>query len=251
MIVEDEGYIRSSLAERFDWRGLDCEVIAAVANGDDALAKLASREPVDLMLTDICMDGMDGLQLAERARRLRPHLRIVFLTGHAEFEYARSALRLAACDFLLKPADPRELARAVRRALAGHAREYSAVEAVSGADSSQGGPVTGGPVDRIRDYLEQHYPERISLRTLTGVAFKSRKHICRLLKRETGQTFLEILQEIRLAKARDLLASSSLGVAEVAYRVGFEDPHYFSRIFRRRCGTTPSGYRAGCVRVRP
>lgn len=108
IIVEDEDYVRDALAEMIRWDSVDCRMEAAFADGDEALAYL-ERTPVDIVLSDIRMDRIDGLELAERARFLRPSVEFVFVTGYGDLDCARRALRQHAWDFLLKPTQPEEL----------------------------------------------------------------------------------------------------------------------------------------------
>ena len=112
IIVEDEAYVRASLGKLVDWRILGCELAGSFESGEDALEFLRA-DSADIVLSDIRMDGMDGLELARQARELHPKVRIIFLTGYSDFSYAQGAVRLGADEFILKPTDPAELARVV------------------------------------------------------------------------------------------------------------------------------------------
>lgn len=109
LIVDDERLIRDGLRTLIDWEATGFVVADAAADGQDALDKLAGLEP-DLVIADIRMPGMSGLELMQRAQNGRPRPpRFVFLSGYADFEYAREALRLKAEGYLLKPVDEEEL----------------------------------------------------------------------------------------------------------------------------------------------
>lgn len=116
MIVDDEDEIRQGLRS-FGYAALGIEVSAACENGLFALQAL-EQEPVDMMVTDIRMPLMDGLELAEKVASRFPHTKIIILSGYDDFEYAKACMKYGALDYLLKPLDFAEyesvLAKAVR-----------------------------------------------------------------------------------------------------------------------------------------
>jgi AraC-like DNA-binding protein len=98
----------------------------------------------------------------------------------------------------------------------------------------------------IRDcirYIEEHYPEEIRLDNLADRAYLSPEYFSKVFKRLTSQTPIEFINNVRLEKAKQLLASSSLPVTDIAYRTGFHDSNYFSRQFKKTTGFTPGDYR--------
>lgn len=108
LVVDDEEEVREGMKDFIDWPGMGFELLGTAENGKEALARIASNRP-DVVLCDINMPVMDGLQLAEEVGRLCPQIKIVFLTGYDEFEYAQQAIRLNAEDFLLKPVTPQDI----------------------------------------------------------------------------------------------------------------------------------------------
>ncbi|MEK3721155.1 response regulator [Paenibacillus sp. FSL H8-0034] len=114
LIVDDEPIICQGLRETIAWDTIDVEVAGEAYDGLEAL-QFAAKEPIDLVLTDINMDGMDGLELAKTLKERMPHIRIIILSGYDDFEYARRALRLGIEDYLLKPVDIEELMAMVQR----------------------------------------------------------------------------------------------------------------------------------------
>lgn len=116
MIVEDETYVRNSLKKLIDWKGLGCSVVCDAEDGEHALELLLSNS-IDIVITDIKMDNTDGITLAQQIKEKDPDIQIIFITGYADFEYAKSAIKLDIRDFILKPTDPEELREAVLRAI--------------------------------------------------------------------------------------------------------------------------------------
>lgn len=105
ILVEDEPAILRGLSANITQFSADYEIAAATYNGVDALNTITLLKP-DIVITDIRMPMMDGLELIEKARRTSPDTFFVILTGYAEFEYAKRAMKLQVTDYLLKPVDP-------------------------------------------------------------------------------------------------------------------------------------------------
>ena len=108
MIVDDEELFREGMAMDVDWENCGLELSGLAENGQDALDMIERINP-DIVVTDIRMPKMNGLELIEKARGIRKDLQFIILTGHDEFEYAQKAVRLGVCDFLLKPLDEGDL----------------------------------------------------------------------------------------------------------------------------------------------
>lgn len=115
MIVDDEPIIRRGIEAVPDWRGMGCEVVAVAENGIDAMEKAKIIRP-DIVITDIRMPEMDGLELSEHLVEQYQHIKIILLTGYKDFEYAKKAIQLNVTDYLLKPIDPDDLCAVVKKA---------------------------------------------------------------------------------------------------------------------------------------
>lgn len=112
LIVDDEPVICQGLHYTIDWADYGVEVVAEAYDGNEALQVVQEHE-IDLVLTDIRMEGMDGLQLAKELKLRHPQIRVIMISGYEEFEYARQAIKLDVTDYLLKPVDIDELVAAV------------------------------------------------------------------------------------------------------------------------------------------
>ncbi|RCX22632.1 AraC family two component transcriptional regulator [Fontibacillus phaseoli] len=114
LIVDDEPVICEGLRHTINWEELGIQVVGEAYEGREALRLLEEHE-VDVVLSDIRMEGMDGLQLAERLKERFPEVRVVMISGYEDFEYARQAIRLGVSDYLLKPVEIEELIRVVQK----------------------------------------------------------------------------------------------------------------------------------------
>ena len=114
LVVDDEYQTRKGLSELPDWQELNVSVAGEASDGDEALELLEQLKP-DLLMTDVRMHRMDGLELARRARELFPDLGIIFISGYSDAEYLQNALRIGASDYIYKPIHLDELKKAVRK----------------------------------------------------------------------------------------------------------------------------------------
>jgi two-component system response regulator YesN len=108
LLADDEYYVRKALINLTDWEALGFHITFDAGNGIEALEKMRAS-PVDVLITDIRMPKLNGLELIEAAKRLNPQLQCVILSGYDDFAYAKAALRLGVVDYLQKPVDGREL----------------------------------------------------------------------------------------------------------------------------------------------
>ena len=112
LIVDDEDFTRECIAYQIDWASYDVELAGMAVNGEDALEKISTLHP-DIIITDIKMPIMNGIELLEAIVRERLNVDVIMLSGFEEFEFAQKALNLGAKNFFLKPIDPAELLNAV------------------------------------------------------------------------------------------------------------------------------------------
>lgn len=116
LIVDDEKMIRMGMKNAIDWMKIGIDEVFTAASGNEALEILKKEEP-QIMVTDIQMTEMTGLELIKAAREVVPELRVIVLTGFDNFEYARQSLRLQVQDFFLKPIDEDDFSDAIEKQL--------------------------------------------------------------------------------------------------------------------------------------
>lgn len=115
LLVEDEDNLRCAMRDVIDWQAMGVDALALAANGEEALAKLDAFGP-HIVLSDINMPGISGLEMAQRMLSRRPDLRLIFFSAYSEIGYLQQALRMGSVDYLLKPLRSEELADAIARA---------------------------------------------------------------------------------------------------------------------------------------
>lgn len=261
LIADDEKLEREALAELVQ-RRFEREVVLEVAENGRKAADTAVLWGADLILMDIEMPGMSGLDAARAVLAQRPSCRVIFVTAYSLFQYAHEAVHLGACDYLLKPVDPDELEASVRRAMRqieterkleelAAARpqpeqtetEAEAEDAPEESENSQ----TALVMAHVRRYLEDNYMFDLSLDSVGEILHISPAYLSAQFKKYQKMNFLDCLTELRINAAKELLADPFRSSAEVASMVGYEDASYFARAFKKRTGMTPTQYRRQAV----
>mgnify|MGYP001214515674 CR=1 FL=1 len=247
MIVEDEEIIREGLRECLDWRKLGCEIAAEAEDGAEALAKARMYAP-DIVLTDIVMAGMNGLDFIARLREERPDPppQVILISAHENVAYMKSAFKLDAVDYLLKPFDLGELEQAVRKAAARCRADRA--EAQPDMPPWEEGPDeedTGArrTVRLIRELIRKRYAEDLTLPDIAKEVYLSPNYMAAMFKKETGETVNDYMTRVRIERAKRLLLDPALSVTDVADAVGYRDSNYFSKLFKKMTGYSPKEYR--------
>lgn len=112
IIVDDEKIIRESIRSLIDWESLGIEVVGVCKNGLEAYDAILDSYP-DIVLTDIKMPGLSGLELIEKLNDTRENIQFIILSGYSEFEYAKQAMRFGIRHYLLKPCNENQIIEAI------------------------------------------------------------------------------------------------------------------------------------------
>ena len=231
-IADDEMWVIVGLKKRIEKTDLPFQVIGEANNGVMALEEIEKKKP-DILFTDIRMPGYNGLELLELLRKKELDTKVVLISGYAEFEYAQSAIRNGAYDYLLKPIDQDKLQTVLERILGDGSTESGNVQEL----------VAPSTIRKIMDEIKEHYTENI---TLTGLAEKysiSVSYLSELLKEHLQLSFSEYISSKRIQKAKELLADDSLSIEQIAEQTGYNDYFYFTKVFKKNTGISPSKYR--------
>lgn len=250
LIVDDEPGTRQGLKKMLERWSAGSHLILTADNGRDALLTLANT-PVDLMITDIRMPEMSGLQLASRLIEsgAKQYPSVILLSGYAEFEYAQQAIQLGVVDYLLKPVGKDKLITSVEQALqAGEERNKVGImrkfvdERL--LETTTSGDNLSEPVRVALAYIDEHLGEAIGLREAADYAHLNASYFSVLFKEQLGMTFSEYVARRRLQKAKEMLLTTKLPIADIAERVGYQTAKYFNKVFKEYEGRSPGQYRA-------
>lgn len=244
LIVDDEVWMCEYVKTFIPWRRLGFDELRCALSGEQALALLEER-PADVLLTDIRMPGMGGIALSQEVKIKYPLMKVILLTAHEDFSYARSAIQNGVFGYLLK-SDPADEITEYFREL----REVLDLESSRGAQEA---PLReqGGLLPLALGYIQEHFREDITLSRLGQVMHVHPVHLSRVLTQQYGKSYREIVSELRLNEAKRLLRETYLPIHTVAEAVGHTKPSYFSEWFKKHTGTSPQEFREGKPRVDP
>lgn len=241
IIVEDEALIRRNVSRKFRELDTRFEVIGEARNGQEALQLIEHSVP-DLVITDIQMPVMNGLELAKYLYFAYPHVKIVILSGYHEFEYARQAISYKVEDYLLKPLSEEQL-RTLLDAM--ELKLGSAVDSLAHVSAVLDEQVKPQDIaEAVKLYLKQNYMHEITLQDMAGQMHFSVDYLGKCFKKVTGETPLKYMTGLRINEAKRMLVThENMDIKTVGGAVGYSDSHYFSRIFKNKTGMYPSEYR--------
>ncbi|MEN6420189.1 MAG: response regulator [Clostridiaceae bacterium] len=249
VIIEDSFPLRQGMILTFDWRALNCFVAGEADNGEDGLILIREIRP-DIVITDIRMPGMDGLDMLEAMRSSGGDAVCIVISAYGEFDYAQRAIRFGVSEFLVKPFEMSELNGALKNAVRRaeqirHLRQIEEKKVVLYGDFvAEDGDIKGKYAEKAVDYIKTHFAENIGIGDIALALSMSESHLSRVFKESMGYTLGEYLVNYRISIACGLLREGKFRVSEVASKVGYGDQRYFSVVFRRIVGMTPNDYRA-------
>lgn len=246
LVVDDESIIRRGIRELIDFDGLGIDACFEAENGEEALTILEQKQ-IDLILADINMPRMNGLEFCRLAKERDPSVKIAILTGYDYLDYAIRAIKVGVDDYALKPFSRDDVQNLLFRlvekkkeadsfAAVRHAVDKLAVDAGTEGDQSVR--------TQISELLEAHLSDPgFSLGVMAAELGYSISYLSTLFKKCLGGNFRDYLLDLRLERAKILLLSTQMKNHEIAMAVGIEDPNYFSVCFRRKFHKTPKEYR--------
>ena len=242
LVVEDNPDVRSYITDQFREQ---YQIIEA-ENGRLGLERALETTP-DLIISDIMMPEMDGTEFCKQLKinDKTSHIPVVLLTALAEQGDRLKGLELGADDYLIKPFDARELTLRVANLIAGRQKlqEHYRGSLNSFAPIAE---VKAESVDavflkKVREAVEANLEEEnFSVVELSSLVGMSRSQLHRKLSALTGFSPNEVIRNMRLERARQLLEKKAGNASEVAYMTGFNSPAYFAKCFKDYFGVTPS-----------
>lgn len=262
LIVDDEAIIREGLRSTIDWETLNCCVIGEAEDGDEGFEMIKKHQP-DIVFADIRMPGLNGLDMISKINELKQCCKVIILTGFRDFEYAQEAVRLGAFRFLLKPTNMNELMKAIEECIAEIKKLKSESEMIrhlkNKIKEQYGVNYTGYESEDIKsmeycsnadylvkkavEYMKCNYSKSLTLKSVSEELFISTWYLSKILKKETGNTFTDLLNSIRIEEAKNLLRERKYKIYEIANLVGFTDIPYFTKVFKKITKVSPNEYK--------
>ena len=268
LLADDEQIERMALARRLMRRFGDILQISEATNGKEAV-QLYQKEHSQIIIMDIAMPELNGVEAAEQIRSMDEDCIIIFLTAYDEFSYAKRAIVIRALDYLLKPCDEEELTAVMEEAMrltdkavhnkenpTGNGAEMTEAEKEAEKRREQWpwNPDAEAPKDpetermnqvaeKIRTYIRENYMNEISMQDAARQFNYSDAYFCKLFKQCFDQNFTSYLTNFRINEAKRLLKDKNISIKDAGMKVGYYDSNYFAKVFKRVTGMIPSEYR--------
>lgn len=241
VLIDDEKIIVDGLTRVIKWADYNCEVVGAAYDAAGGAALIRRLKP-HIVFTDIKMPNQDGLTMLAGLKSEFPEMQIAVLTGYRDFNYAQEAIKLGVTRFLLKPSKMDELHEALsamKERLDKLPPDAAAGEDEPCLDRHAGSFI----VNQATAYIEEHYAQKLTLQEVADKCYVSQWHLSKLINKYTGNTFYELLNNVRIEKAKALLNDPKLKIGDIVDMVGYSDAAHFSRVFKRIVGVSANEYR--------
>ena len=241
VLIDDEKIIVDGLTRVIKWADYNCEVVGAAYDAAGGAALIRRLKP-HIVFTDIKMPDQDGLTMLAGLKSEFPEMQIAVLTGYRDFNYAQEAIKLGVTRFLLKPSKMDELHEALsamKERLDKLPPDAAAGEDEPCLDRHAGSFI----VNQATAYIEEHYAQKLTLQEVADKCYVSQWHLSKLINKYTGNTFYELLNNVRIEKAKSLLNDPKLKIGDIVDMVGYSDAAHFSRVFKRIVGVSANEYR--------
>lgn len=229
-------FLKDEFSEEYD--------ISVAYNGAEAL-KIVNGKSFDLIVTDLMMPEMDGIEFSRRLKSdaATVDIPLVMLTAKQDMGSIIEGLTLGADDYITKPFNNEILALKMKR-LIGLKRKGLKRTLIEPTPSKiEITSLDEQLIEKAVKYVESNISRSdLSVEELAREMGMSRVHLYKKISALTGKTPIEFIRLLRLKRATQYLAESQLTIAEIAYRLGFNNPKYFSKYFKEEFGILPSEY---------
>ena len=231
VIIEDDPMI-TRLNRRYIEQDSRFAVVQTFSAAHPALFWLR-RNPIDLIILDVYMPQMSGTELLLQLRAEGVDADVIMVTSANDAKTVNDAVRLGAVDYLVKPFDSAQITACLRK-----------LNLLPESRPAVRGDKPGHTFcTQFSVWLEHHYMQDVSLDQAAEAMGMSSFYFSRFFRTSYNQTFLEYLTAYRIDRAVELLQQTDIPVREIAVRVGYTDANYFTKVFKRHLGVTPTEYR--------
>jgi len=251
LMVDDEIVTIKGILRGIKWEQLSFDEVRHATSSGEA-KEIFQTTDIDIILCDIEMPDENGIKLLEWIREHNYETECIFLTCHDEFDFARNALKLKGMDYLLKPIPYSELQEILKKAIDKIKEKQISIQyekygknqleqikkIAEENDTKPNGKVI---VEKIKQYISDHLQDELSAEMLAKQVYVSTDYLFYLFKKEET-TLVEYITNVRMFYAAELLKDSSLSIGRVAMSVGYSNYCYFSKVFKKAYGITPSQY---------
>lgn len=249
LIVDDQPEVVQGMVSGVNWKLLKIDRVFLAYSVKEAKI-IFEKETVDILLCDIEMPPTNGFELLRWVQERQPDIACIFLSAHAEFEYAQEAVKLGSFDYILQPAPYEEIEEAVSSAM-GKIQKNEKLqqyllenEKADNETKLPNRPEDHMPVQKAIDYIRTHLDRELSRTEIAEAVFLNPEYLSHVFRKKTGKSLSEFIIAEKMQLAQSLLAGTNTQISAVASQVGYSNFSYFSQVFKKFSGVSPMEYRA-------
>jgi two-component system response regulator YesN len=249
LIVDDEPLIIRRIKKLIWWDRLNIGKFFSTTDGDEAVL-ICERERPEIVLTDINMPIVTGLEIIERVSSM-PHVtEFLIISGFDDFQFARQAMRFGVRSYLLKPVDETELNEALEQAIHSYENKnqmknnQTLFKQLNIKNELKIPGSNNAIVNKMIAVIKKDYAQPLTIKDLSDKMNINPIYAGQLFKKETNLLFNDYLSIIRIRKAMEQLANSNRIIVDISENVGYQDTSQFYKVFKKITGLSPSEFRA-------
>lgn len=246
LLADDDSAMRFIYSKMTVWNECGFKIDAEVSNGKDALEML-EKEKFDLVITDIRMPFVDGIELLREIKKREIDVCVIFISSYDEFEYARQGLILGAFDYILKPVDEKKLKEALMRTnsyLSERAENIPLAQNVEAALRFVGRKADeSGFIKQVCEYFSENSGRIVSMDEMAEHLNFNKDYFGKLFKQQMGVSFSRFSSVLKVEYAKELIATGNYKTYQLSEMLGYSSTDYFTKIFKEITGKTPSEFK--------
>lgn len=250
VLIDDEYWTLKGLTCIIDWQAENCEIIGTFQDAEEAENFCLNHPEIDLIITDIRMGSVLGLDLIKRLKEHLPDTYYALISGYTDFAYAKSAIQLGVSEYFEKPINRDELLNFLARIknevpvkTTHPAQNYRKPIEENNDDISIDELSAKEIIPQVMQYIRDNYKEDLSLSSLSIKFGLSEKYLSSLFKKTSEITISQYLKTVRIDKAKEFLTTTSINLQRISFLCGYNDYFYFTKVFKKAMGITPRQYR--------
>lgn len=241
IVVEDEAPMRDWIVYNISKISDDYKVLSSANNGKEGFELIKDLKP-EVIISDIKMPIMDGIELTKKVKEIMPNVYVVLLSNYAEFNYAKQAISCGVFEYLIKsdirPKELKDVFSKIEKDIISKKELFINKENKNNEIKYDENKYSKSILMALK-YIDLNYKDTICLADISKNVFLSQEYFSRLFKEEVGENFSTYLTNYRLNKAEQLLKNSDMKVGEIALEVGYQNPSYFSKTYKKYKGISP------------
>ncbi|MFH1440469.1 MAG: response regulator [Candidatus Omnitrophota bacterium] len=227
LLVDDDRIFRTEFKDCFDeYNVIEC------STGEEALSILKKPNEIELVILDVRMPGINGVETLKIIKNISPEVKVIVLTAYSSKELLVEILREHADDYIEKPIDINKTKEVIERLLKKKLSGYP-------GDSMD----IKGKIERIKSFVQSNYSKKLCLEDVSSIVYLSPKYLSRVFKQHTGKGFSQYRLEIKIEKAKLLLLTTGYSIDQLADKLGYQNSESFIRQFKKHTSFTPAEYR--------